>query len=121
MISGSRPCQHIIVFVEEAQKLLLVLLISIGADAYYLIRDSWVQWYFFEFTLGFYELSTIYRRLSFMLPLLLSQKMYILVTRCEALLNISGSLLAAEDGYDSKSCWYFEAQVCRVQGSFECV
>jgi hypothetical protein len=30
-------------------------------------------------------------------------------------------LLAAEDDYDSKSCWYFEAQVCRVQDSFECV
>jgi hypothetical protein len=103
MISGSRPCQHIIVFVEEAQKLLLVLLISFGANAYCLIRDSWVQWYFFEFTLDFYELSAFYRRLSFVLPLLLLQKMYVLVTRREALLNISSFLLAAEDSYDSKS------------------
>jgi hypothetical protein len=37
--------------------------------------------------------------------------MYALVTRREALLNIFGFLLAAEDGYDSESCWYFEAQV----------
>jgi hypothetical protein len=80
-----------------------------------------VQRYFFEFTLGFYELSAFYRRLSFVLPLLLSQKMYVFVTRREDLLNISGLLLAAEDGYDSKSCWYIETQVCRVQGSFECV
>jgi hypothetical protein len=59
--------------------------------------------------------------LSFVLPLLLSQKIYILVTRREALLNISSFLLAVEDGYDSKNCWYFETQVCRVQGSFKCV
>jgi hypothetical protein len=47
--------------------------------------------------------------------------MHIYVPWREALLNISGFLLAAEDGYDSKSCWYFKTHVCRVQGSFECI
>jgi hypothetical protein len=45
----------------------------------------------------------------------------VLVTWCEALLNISSFLLAAKDSYDSKSCWYFGAQVCRMQSSFECI
>jgi hypothetical protein len=47
--------------------------------------------------------------------------MHILVAWCKTLLNISGFLLAAKDGYDSKSCWYFKTQVCRVQSNFECI
>jgi hypothetical protein len=47
--------------------------------------------------------------------------MHILMTWREAFLNISGFLLAADDGYDSKSCWYFKTQVCRVQCGFECI
>jgi hypothetical protein len=30
----------------------------------------------------------------------------------EALLNVSGFLLAAEDGYNSKGCWYFKTKIC---------
>jgi hypothetical protein len=47
--------------------------------------------------------------------------MHALVIWCEGLLNISSFLLAAEDSYDSQSCWYFKAQVCRMQSSFECI
>jgi hypothetical protein len=47
--------------------------------------------------------------------------MHNLVAWCEALLNISGFLLAAKDGYDSKICLYFKTQVCRVHGIFECI
>jgi hypothetical protein len=42
------------------------------------------------------------------------------VAWCEALLNISGFLLTAKDGYDSKGCWYFKMHVCQMQSSFEC-
>jgi hypothetical protein len=49
-----------------------------------------------------------YRGLSFVRLWLLSQKMHILVTWCETLLNVYGFLMTAEDGYDSKSCWYFK-------------
>jgi hypothetical protein len=105
---GGRPCKHVTIFVKEAQKLCLVLLISFGADAYNLVRDPLVL----EFTLCFYEFSAFCWRLSFVLLLLFLEKVHVLVTWCEALHNISIFLLAAEDGYDSKSCWYFKAQVC---------
>jgi hypothetical protein len=56
-----------------------------------------------------------------MLLQLLLQKMHILMAWCETLLNICAFLLTVEDGYDSKSCLYFEAQICQVQDSFECI
>jgi hypothetical protein len=34
--------------------------------------------------------------------------MHILVAWREALLNVSGFLLAAKDGYDYEGSWYFE-------------
>jgi hypothetical protein len=108
----------LLLYILSAQKLRLVLLIGFGTDAYSFVRDSWVQRYLLELAFGLYDLSAFYRRLSFVL---LSQKMNILVVWREALLNISGFLLAAEDGYDSKSYWYFKTQVCQVQGSFECI
>jgi hypothetical protein len=47
--------------------------------------------------------------------------MNILVAWREALLNVSCFLRTVEDSYDSKSCWYFETQICRGQCSFECI
>jgi hypothetical protein len=90
-------------FGKEAQKLHLVLPISFGADVYSLVRDSWIQRYFSELAISFYELSAFCRRLSFMLLWLLSQEVHVLVSWCEALLYISGFLMTAEDGYNSKS------------------
>jgi hypothetical protein len=90
----------------------LVLLIGFGADAYSFVWDSWVQRYLLELTFGLYDLLAFCRRLIFVLLWLLLHKIHILVAWREALVNISGFLLAAEDGYDSKSYRYFKAQVC---------
>jgi hypothetical protein len=113
--------QTCLCFGKEAQKLHLVLLISFGANAYRLVWDSWIQWYFFELTFSFYELSAFYRRLSFVLLWPLLQEVHVLTSWCEALLYISGFLLTVEHGYNSKSLWYFKTQVCQVKSSFECV
>jgi hypothetical protein len=99
----------------------LVLLIGFGAKAYNFVWDSWIQQYFLDLAFDLYDLSAFYQRLIFMLLQLLLQKMHILMAWCETLLNICGFLLTVEDGYDSKSCLYFEAQICQVQDSFECI
>jgi hypothetical protein len=113
--------QTCLCFGKEAQKLHLVLPISFGANAYRLVWDSWIQWYFFELTFSFYELSAFCQRLSFVLLWPLLQEVHILTSWCEALLYISSFLLTVEHGYNSKSLWYFKTQVCQVQSSFECV
>jgi hypothetical protein len=50
---------------------------------------------------------------------LFSQKMYIFVAWHKPLLDVSGILLAVENGYNSNGCWYLEAEVTRVEGSFK--
>jgi hypothetical protein len=104
---GGRPRKHVTVLAKETQKLRLVLLVGFGVDAYSFGRDSWVQRYLLELAFSLYDLSAFCQRLSFVLLWLHSQKMHILVASCDALLDVSGFLLATKDGYDSKSCWYF--------------
>jgi hypothetical protein len=98
-----------------------VLPISFGANVYSLVRDSRIQWYFFELSFSFYELSAFCQRLSFVLLWPLLQEVHVFTSWSEALLYISGFLLTAEHGYNSKNLWYFKTQVCQVQSSFECV
>jgi hypothetical protein len=47
--------------------------------------------------------------------------MYIFVTTREALLNISGILLTTKNGYNSEGFMGLEAEIARMQSSFECI
>jgi hypothetical protein len=70
--------------------------------------------YFLELSFGLYDVSVFYQRFYPVLVWLLLQKVYIFVSWREALLDISGFLLAAENRYDAEGHWYFETDVCRV-------
>jgi hypothetical protein len=47
--------------------------------------------------------------------------MHIFVPWSKAFLDVSGVLLIAKNCNDIEGCWYFEAKVTRVKGSFESV
>jgi hypothetical protein len=90
-------------------------------DAYSSVWDSWVQWYFLKLTFKFYGSLAICRSFCFVLTSdgsvllwVFSQEMYIFVAWSETLLDVSGFLLAAKNGYNSEGCWYLEAEVSRV-------
>jgi hypothetical protein len=47
--------------------------------------------------------------------------MYVLVAKCETLLDISGILLTAKNGYNSEGHGDLETEIAQMQSGFKCI